>query len=321
MTFHTPSASIVPAPNMGPVMLNNAPVLDYDKLLALVDAEDQNRFTGQRLAFAKQWVWGKDKTPVDTSPIRVVVNIPHTIIGWRHFRDEQMTYGPVAYPCAGQQLAPRNVLGDDDQSTWPLYQDKPSDPWKRYLVVPFRVDGESDVNHIMLNSYTGIKEYRGLLRRFATEGRTRMGQLPVVKLGFRLDKHWEDDSITYFVPTFEIIDWVSAQECDIPATPAGSISHEQPPVQAIDNSAPVNTIARTAEKTSEAKTQDEKVLQEAQVDLEDLLKAPAPAQPTAPSKPTSSFPSVAPAASTNKSQPPSLFGTGKRAAAASGKLK
>jgi hypothetical protein len=241
-----------------PVLAVSAKAMNLDELEKMLDEEAQRGgfFVGDVLTFRKgkwQWGFGKDAQRWDEREASLILNIPNMWFGWRTFDDGKPIYGPIANPLLGQRLVDRKALGKTDKDQWDQANDgKPMDPWSRYAAVPFRFDGDDkDVNCLVINNWSGVQEVKDFLRLFAKEARKHFGKLPVVNLGSAERTHWDDDSITFDVPTFDLIDWEDPVEADTGGAfptddgaeiPQASVSV----VQRTESPHPVDELKRTA---------------------------------------------------------------------------
>lgn len=223
--------ALVVVSNANPVMVSIRDV-SYDNVVKMMELEDQqfSMFPGKAYTYKKgHWFegYGKDAPLVDKlfAAKSVIINAPNINFAWRIFSDEgRPQYIAFANPCLGQRLPERKSLGHTDKTLWEVKnfqgQDKAMDPISKIVMLPFRFDGETEVNHLMITSWSGVKAVQEFLKAYGKDGRSHPGKLPVVNLGSRLERHWEDDTVTFEIPTFDIADWEAPIAAD---EPEGSI--------------------------------------------------------------------------------------------------
>lgn len=245
MTQHADSESLKGA---SLVVINSAshPVMasikgvSYDDIQRLMEEETsfQSMFPGTAYTFKKgHWYQGfGKKAELQDKLFRsksIIVNAVNVNFAWRTFTDEgKPAYLAFANPALGQKLPERKTLGNTDKSFWPVSEmnGKPQDPISKIAMVPFRFDGETEVNHFMFNSWSAVRAVQDFMKAFGTEGRRHTGKLPVVNVDASIEKHWEDDSITFEVPILAIADW----EDPIPEDEGGVIANDMDAGRAIE---------------------------------------------------------------------------------------
>jgi hypothetical protein len=210
--------ALVVVSNANPVMVSIRDV-SYDNVQKMMELEDQqfSMFPGKAYTYKKgHWFegYGKDAPLVDKlfASKSVIINAPNINFAWRIFSDEgRPQYIAFANPCLGQRLPDRKSLGHTDKELWEVKEfngvAKAMDPISKIAMLPFRFDGEKEVNHLMITSWSGVKAVQSFLKDYAKDGRSHPGKLPVVNLGSKLERHWEDDTVTFEIPTFELADW------------------------------------------------------------------------------------------------------------------
>jgi hypothetical protein len=111
----------------------------------------------------------------------------------------------------------RKELGDTDQSKWPIYNGKPSDPWvlQYELLMVERKTGQPVI--FRAKSWSGREVVEDLCR-LVTYRRRKQGHIakPIVAIGVTTRSNTKG---SYKVPTFTLVDWLGATEADPLVTP------------------------------------------------------------------------------------------------------
>lgn len=197
--------------------------VSYDELVKRMQEEEavNSIFPGDQYTFKKgHWVKGYgDKEELADDVFRnnsIIVNAANANFAWRMFVDNgsgkvRPVYLAFANPALGQKLPDRRSLGHNDKELWEVKefngQAKQMDPIQKMAVLLFRFDGQKDVHHIVFQSWSGVRVVQDFMKTFGIEGRKHTGMLPVVNLDVRLEKHWEDPSITFDLPVFNVVGW------------------------------------------------------------------------------------------------------------------
>lgn len=243
-----------------PVVFQSVRGLNYDAITAKLDAElpdFPDTFPGDPLVFNGKrgnWQWGHGKNGLsfDHNAYSFVFNIPNSVEGWQRFLEDPVTgklrphiEGLVAICDPAAKALPREALGDTNPEAWPLNSfNKQEDPWKRFMVIPVRVDGQDKLNHLFVTSISARIATQELIRKFAEQGRSNMGKLPVVNIGRGTRK--SKDGTDHDIPVFEIVAWVEPTAIDEPTTQQDAINQMAIP------DASVSTQARTTVANLEA---------------------------------------------------------------------
>jgi len=190
------------------------------------------RFPGQPVQFKSGvWKFGMKAAQKNLKAGQsFVFNAPNMAAAWVMWRDTESgkrypEYTALCFPFAGDDLASRESLGDNDPSEWELDdQDNPQDPWKPVLIYPIRDEDGDTVNHVMLSTKSACIAGFRLFSDLLEEMKLRPGQLPVITLGSAkaemertvTDKKGKEKKVknVWDVPTFEITGWVSATDAD-----------------------------------------------------------------------------------------------------------
>jgi hypothetical protein len=197
--------------------------VSYDELVKRMEEEEAftSMFPGDQYSFKKgHWIkgWGDNKEVVDKlfREKSIVINAANVNFAWRMFAEQgngkkRPVYLAFANPALGEKLPDRKTLGHLDKALWEEmeYQGKikQQDPIGKIAMLPFRFDGEKTVHHLMIESWSAIKAVQDFMKKFGMEGRKHMGKLPVVNLDVKLEEHWDDPTVTFDVPVFDIADW------------------------------------------------------------------------------------------------------------------
>jgi hypothetical protein len=115
----------------------------------------------------------------------------------------------------GKPFPQRSELGDTDQSQWPIYNDKPSDPWM--LQYELLMTGLETGQAVILRAKSwSAREVVADLCRMVTFQRRRRGPgaKPIAVIGAATRPHRLG---SYRVPRFDIVDWVGAEAVPEPA--------------------------------------------------------------------------------------------------------
>lgn len=211
------------------VMFYTARGLNHDAILAKLDEEmpaGGGLFPGDALTFNGKkgvWVWGfgKNAQQFDHRKSLFVFNMPNAAQVWQRFITEGTKMFPhfegLTYFADTKKFPTRDSLGDADPDAWATNNfGKKDDPWKECVAVPVRiVGGGDDVQHLFLSAISGVIAFKTLMRKWAEQGRSNLGKLPVVALGVEQRKR-KDRNESFEVPTFEIVDWVDPVAADLP---------------------------------------------------------------------------------------------------------
>lgn len=224
-----------------PMMALTPAMVNYDLLQKYVEKQEagaERTFPGERIAFKKGFWIRPDKLDKKQKPekfdldMELVANAPNIVFYWRKWVDKRPTYHSIAYPALGQDLPGRDELGDHDKSLWEQQKDedtgvmKAVDPWQRGACVVLRDRETGEIFHFDSTSMGGRQFMMALLKAFAADGRTKPGQLPVIKLDTEEKDHWEKKNVTFYVPMFDVIDWTKATEADNPKKGGISVTEE-----------------------------------------------------------------------------------------------
>ena len=205
-----------------PLMAIDLANINYDVVQEYVDQElasrsifpgDVHRFDGKK----GRWYigWGKNSPEFEHLKHSLILNIPHMIEVYETFVDGRPVILATAMPFAGQKLPDRKSMGMTDPAQWEVSKltGKPEDPIKRSLVIPFRYDGQTNVNHIKLTTTTAILEFKHWMKaHYLPQARAQGSRLPVVNLGSYTAENAEGQ--TYEVPQFEVVDWENPIQAD-----------------------------------------------------------------------------------------------------------
>ena len=124
----------------------------------------------------------------------------------------------------GKPFPQRNELGDTDQSQWPLFDGKPSDPW-RLSIELLLIEKETGRPVIFVTtSLTGREAVTDLCRLITYQRRSRgPNAKPIVSIGVGTYRSRRGPVAT---PKFTIVDWIDSDDLEPPAgcgePPAGS---------------------------------------------------------------------------------------------------
>jgi hypothetical protein len=265
---------VVITPSANPVMVSVRDV-SYENIQKMMELEERQPsiFPGKAYNFKKgHWFegFGKDAPLVDKQVQNrsVIINAPNTIFAWRIFTEDGIpSYLEFANPSLGQRLSERRSLGHNDKTLWEVKEfngvAKAMDPISKIAMLPFRWDGDDEVHHLLFASWSGVRAVQDFLKTYAVEGRKHAGKLPVVNLGSKLERHWENESATWETPTFEIADWETPTKAD---EPEGAVSAaDMAKNLEVPADGGVTAAKRTASSTSERTEQTvEKIKETAQ---------------------------------------------------------
>lgn len=196
------------------------------------------QFPGDQIGFkAGVWARGWGKTAKAIKKPKLVVNIPNMMAGYSWW--EEVTkkdgdvvnipkYTPMTFPATGQDPIERESLGQTEEKHWEKDDDgKPQDPFKSVLVFPVRDENGDTVDHVLLVSKSHVIAGFNFFRDVSEEMMLHPGQLPIVVLGTDTatmknpDKKSRTKQFSWQVPTFEVIGWTNAKDCDNPSSEGG----------------------------------------------------------------------------------------------------
>ena len=177
-----------------------------------------------------EFLYGQDakELPIGT---KLAANMPGLRIGWRRWWDDQVTDDFTELLTDQRPIAPRNTLGDLDESLWKRDQSgRPFDPWQLTNVLEL-VDGEGERYIYSTGSKGGINAIGRLCKEYGKLYRQRPGQIPIIELGN--DHYMHKEYGKTYVPDFKIVGWTDenaltiedseeALPLDPPTVPAAS---------------------------------------------------------------------------------------------------
>lgn len=170
---------------------------------------------GRLLRFAKgDYVIGSGDEALPPNS-RVLVDMGKLTAGWVRWDGKRPVERRTGYVGSGFQPAPREALGHEDTSQWPVGLDgKRQDPWAFTNQFVCRV-GSKDVYTFVTSSKGGIKAVGKLCGAYASGMRTRAkGEMPIVELGSDSYRHADFGVIKY--PELAIVDWGSKKDAEEP---------------------------------------------------------------------------------------------------------
>lgn len=231
---------------MRPVMSVDITKVDYAsgkshaaKYLKAIGSEalGPRLFPGDQIGFnSGEWAvgWGDKKSVLRSDDdMTFVVNIPNAVMTWSTWKDSSSGrryphYEKPVFLALGDEIADREDLGDLDENEWECdKQGKPMDPWKAVLVFPVRYQDESTINHIMMSTKSAVIAALNVFGDVMEEMPAHAGQLPVIRVGSKkaerkievgTDRRGQPkyEVQKWDVPTYDIVGWVDAEECDNP---------------------------------------------------------------------------------------------------------
>jgi hypothetical protein len=107
-----------------------------------------------------------------------------TLVGWIKFNGEgQPPDRHMGLLYDGFAMPARSTLGDDDPTTWEIFNGQPQDPWQHqiYLVLERR-DETRELFTFVTSSVTGRRAIGNLLRHFDRMEKTKADAYPIVRL-------------------------------------------------------------------------------------------------------------------------------------------
>ncbi len=267
--------------------------IDYDRARQRVKKHSEaigagggftRTFPGDRYDFRNgDWVLTSGKTKKMVTNPTIVLNVVAGVTCWQKWEGDEGKRRPketdlVFLADPDGELPSRDTLGDDDPDEWELYNGKPQDPWKPIIVFPCREQDETTINHVMLSTVSGTNSAYDFFGEIMSAMPMHAGEIPVVKLGARKvereitekDRRGRDQKVkqSWFVPTFEVVEWIDRENCDNPG-PSGSFA-------AVEHSGDVGKV-ETVERTQKALPS----LKAEPIAKRPVVKAPVPAKPAA----------------------------------------
>jgi hypothetical protein len=269
--------------------------LNFDAILNKLDEEmpQTGVFPGDALSFdgkRGQWKWGfgQKAQSFDHRKVQFVFNMPNAAAVWQRFINEGGKSFPhfdgLTFFASPAKFPGRETLGDTDPTKWPIDSfNKQSDPWKECVMVPVRIHGDEQVNHLFLSTISGVIAFKNFLRTWAEQGRSNIGKLPIVNVGVETRPR-KDSKETYDAPTFTIAGWVDPIASDIPD------EAEQTAALADIPDAEVNSVTRDTVQAlqAEANASAEQEVQKTSATVQQMASQ-AGARPAAPTKPAGLF--------------------------------
>jgi hypothetical protein len=130
-----------------------------------------------------------DGSEVDTSA-HFAALCDQVMVGWIKFNEDgEPPEKIMGLPSEGFLPPPREVIGDTDESAWPVgLNGEPSDPWKHQQLLPLQDTKTQEVLVFTTLTATGHRSVARLLQHYRRIRRAAPDELPVVQLrvgGFR----------------------------------------------------------------------------------------------------------------------------------------
>lgn len=195
--------------------------IDYEAGRKWAERESAGKkaFKGEQLGFNGQdgeWKLGfGDKAKVLKEGHEIVVNYPYTMAAWQEWAGKAPNYPHIGYVFAGDALPARHELGMLDQDEWKTNKLKKEkeDPFKEVSVLAARnVKGDA-LYHILASTVSFRRAVATLIAECIDEAKRKGGKLPVVALS---SDRVKGDNGNFYVPVFEIVDWVTRISVDTP---------------------------------------------------------------------------------------------------------
>jgi hypothetical protein len=188
-------------------------------------------FPGEALNFKKgRWYFGFNKTKRQRvkDGTEFVMNLANTVETWQTFVDGRPRFAPLAYVVNGEGRAPREEMGQLDESKWDVGDDGSAmDPVQAITVCPIRHKGKTDLHHITLGSVSSRIAFDNLLGDWLDQYEANPGKLPVVRLLEAEERQTRDGKMSYLVPAFEIVGWEKATTVDNPGPNGIQVAGEE----------------------------------------------------------------------------------------------
>jgi hypothetical protein len=221
-------AKVAPISTPAPVIIDNrTPEQRY------IDEIAPTVIAGQLVKFSKEGKFVIAETEEEISPdTDFVAMCNETLIGWIRFRDDGEPPDRVqGLLYDGFIMPPRDSLGDQDESQWPLGLDgQPEDPWKHQMCLVLQEPKTQAYFTFVTASKTGRRGVGNLLRHFNRLERRSQDSYPVVRLkpsGFVPN----NKKAVGWVPTpsFVVVGRVPKNSTTVPDTsPGGDMNDEIP---------------------------------------------------------------------------------------------
>jgi hypothetical protein len=137
---------------------------------------------------------------------RYIARLPDMWIGWIKFNGEgepPTRVGGLLFD--NYIMPPREALGDNDESEWPLLDKKPTDPWLHQQLIPIQDAGTWEILTFGTTNVTGRTAVGALLRAYNRKRRTDPNEVPVIQLVPSSYQHREYGKVN--IPAFKICSW------------------------------------------------------------------------------------------------------------------
>jgi hypothetical protein len=140
-------------------------------------------FLGTLLRFKKGlWIYGEDKTELACGT-KVIALMNEFRRGYVRWEDSKATAHVVGKISEGFTAPPRETLGDNDESLWPVgLSGKREDPWVFTMYAPLKSLDDETVYTYATSSDGGTQAVYRLSERYAWLGRKHPGQYPIIEL-------------------------------------------------------------------------------------------------------------------------------------------
>jgi hypothetical protein len=143
------------------------------------DEESNRQIVGELLRWDKEWLCGKQKTPIEDGTRFLAVGMRSV---WKRWENGVIVETKLEidghYPKRGQ-------LGHDDETQWPLYNSEPSDPWKNAREVVLMDPRTFEQFTFVTDSVGGRSAVDDLKTAVQMAQRVSAGVVPVVELSHK----------------------------------------------------------------------------------------------------------------------------------------